>query len=810
MRPEEMVGQTLGHYRILRTLGFGGSAIVLLAEDTYLQREVALKVFQPQEGETQDFLRRFSREARVLARLDHPHILPIYDSGEQDGLAYLVMPYVPGGSLRDRLLKQPRLPLPEVVSLMSQALQALQYAHERGLIHRDIKPGNMLFKADGTLLLSDFGLVKILPDVNNPLLQANTDSMTLHSIAGTPDYMAPEQIEGQAVPATDIYAMGVMLYELLAGVRPFVAENFIGVLIQHLHDQPTPLTTLNPQVSPALNAVVMRAMAKDPTQRYQQPEEMRQALLPAVQIGQSDIPLASTVQALYGQERSLAASAPTLDQSQSSHPGNVYVGSYAPPTTTARQTPLPPPPLPTANAVMPAPQEARRRSRMPILVTLLLLVLVAAVGLGALFSNGTIPGLSGLFGRVQPTPTSQGIISKMPGPTPTSTTSPMNTTITDCPAPHTARPADMAPLALGTHQNLIYVVNEFDAAKNPTYGTLKRKDVTAGSKGVELVKMNQVSISNAQVSTDGQWVLFTAQVGDHSELRLIRVDGKGLQTLYCTPAGQILTDPQWSFDQQSVVFDKGTAGGRSTAYLLDLPGGHLQTEVLPTDTTSFSPTAWLDNTRVYMQETRPTTDVQPTDIYLLDIRRGGNQHSGDLQHILARPLPCTSYDTSFDSRQLFISSCTSTSSTTAASYGSPSSITVRPATGGSPKGVFSSNTLAITAMRVVTPDTILFMVEHDNTDPSQNGLWEIHTDGTGLLRLTTDTDQAQVLCQFSQYAWSNVSRDGNLYALQYYNPHTNEYRLYDGQLHNPNAQPEQFASINDGTTLQIAGWTTMD
>ena len=113
-------------------------------------------------------------------------------------------------------------------------------------------------------------------------------------------------------------------------------------------------------------------------------------------------------------------------------------------------------------------------------------------------------------------------------------------------------------------------------------------------------------------------------------------------------------------------------------------------------------------------------------------------------------------------------------------------------------------------MRVVTPDTILFMVEHDNTDPSQNGLWEIHTDGTGLLRLTTDTDQAQVLCQFSQYAWSNVSRDGNLYALQYYNPHTNEYRLYDGQLHNPNAQPEQFASINDGTTLQIAGWTTMD
>ncbi|HEV2662801.1 MAG TPA: serine/threonine-protein kinase, partial [Ktedonobacteraceae bacterium] len=162
MMPDEMLGRLLGHYQLLRSLGYGGSATVFLARDIHLQREVAIKVFMPGDGSTQDFLRRFELEARVLAQLDHPHILPVYEYGKQDGNAYLVMPHMVGGSLRDWLRGRGAVSPAEVVRLMSQMLSALQYAHERNLIHRDIKPGNMLFKADGTLMLADFGLVKLL------------------------------------------------------------------------------------------------------------------------------------------------------------------------------------------------------------------------------------------------------------------------------------------------------------------------------------------------------------------------------------------------------------------------------------------------------------------------------------------------------------------------------------------------------------------------------------------------------------------------------------------------------------------------
>jgi len=145
MRPEDLQGQTLGHYRIVRQVGYGGMSTVFLAEDINLGREVAVKVFWPRPGETKDFLRRFSREARVLAQLDHPNILPVYDFGEQDGHAYLVMPYMGGGSLKDLLKVRQVLPPAEAIRLTTEVLNALQYAHERGLIHRDIKPGNMLF-----------------------------------------------------------------------------------------------------------------------------------------------------------------------------------------------------------------------------------------------------------------------------------------------------------------------------------------------------------------------------------------------------------------------------------------------------------------------------------------------------------------------------------------------------------------------------------------------------------------------------------------------------------------------------------------
>ncbi len=278
MRPEEMVGQILGRYRIVRPIGYGGMATVFLAQDMQLRREVAIKVFSPRPGESADFLRRFAREAQVLAQLDHPNILPIYDYGEQGSIAYLVMPYIAGGSLKD-LLRARRAFLPaEALRLIAQVLNALQYAHERGLIHRDIKPGNMLLKADGTLLLSDFGLVKVSSVDGSSMIAA---TQTGQMIAGTPEYMAPEQAFGQALPASDIYSVGVVLYEMLTGTRPFTADTALGIAMKHAYEQPPSLRQFNPQISPQLDTAVLQALVKDPTQRFQRPAAFLQALIQA-------------------------------------------------------------------------------------------------------------------------------------------------------------------------------------------------------------------------------------------------------------------------------------------------------------------------------------------------------------------------------------------------------------------------------------------------------------------------------------------------------------------------------------------------
>src|SRR6185312_6073000 len=219
MQPEDLIDQTLGHYKVKRQIGYGGMATVFLAEDIHLGREVALKIFWPRPGETQDFLRRFTREARVLAQLDHPNILPVYDYGEQGELAFPVVPYMPGGTLKELLQRRKALPPSEAIQLISQVLPALQYAHDRNLIHRDIKPANLLFKSDGSPVLADFGLVKVLDGEGREGIPLHTLTESGQSIAGTPEYMSPEQINGKAVPASDIYSLAVVLYEMLTGLR---------------------------------------------------------------------------------------------------------------------------------------------------------------------------------------------------------------------------------------------------------------------------------------------------------------------------------------------------------------------------------------------------------------------------------------------------------------------------------------------------------------------------------------------------------------------------------------------------------------
>ncbi len=270
----------LGAYQLIRKLGEGGMAQVYLARDVRLGREVAVKVLDRRLAERSGFRERFLREARLAAALDHPNIVPLFDFGEGDAL-YLVMPYVSGGSMQDMLHRTP-FEASQVVTYATQILDALAYAHQRNVVHRDVKPANMLIHADGRLMLSDFGLAKILDGSGIPAAPRNRPD------AGTPEYMAPEQIEGRTDARADVYAVGVVLYLLLTGHLPFTGATSNAVMDGHLYALPEPLRQLNRKVTPSMEAVVLRALAKHPDDRYQSAGELGAALMEALVAGDAE------------------------------------------------------------------------------------------------------------------------------------------------------------------------------------------------------------------------------------------------------------------------------------------------------------------------------------------------------------------------------------------------------------------------------------------------------------------------------------------------------------------------------------------
>ncbi len=270
-----LVGRVFGPYRLIEGVGRGGMAEVYLAEDERLDRQVAVKILPAAMAMDQTFRARFEREARAAARLQHPHILSVYDFGEQDGIPYLVMPYITGGSLA-QIIAAARGPLPlnKVAQWLEEMASALQYAHDQGIIHRDVKPGNMLVGPGEHLLLSDFGIAKVM-DTTTALTNTGTS-------VGSPEYMAPEQAKGGADYRSDIYALGIVLYQMLTGRVPFSASTPMQVMLQHVQEPPPAPRALNPALSPQIEAVMLRALAKDPNQRFQSANQLAEAFKAAV------------------------------------------------------------------------------------------------------------------------------------------------------------------------------------------------------------------------------------------------------------------------------------------------------------------------------------------------------------------------------------------------------------------------------------------------------------------------------------------------------------------------------------------------
>ena len=253
------IGKSLGRYRLEDLLGQGGMAEVHRATDTKLARTVAVKVILATHAIKGDFLERFLREARMVASLEHPNILPVYDFGEDNGVPFLVMPYLSGGTLRERL-RAGAAPLALASAWIAQLADALDAAHTAGVLHRDVKPANVLVGKNDRLFLADFGIAKMLE---------NQSGLTATGVVvGTPIYMAPEQAQGHpATPATDRYALAVVAYEILCGRPPFDGDNALSLMHQHVSSPPPPLSTRIGGLPADLDAVLSQALAKDPAAR---------------------------------------------------------------------------------------------------------------------------------------------------------------------------------------------------------------------------------------------------------------------------------------------------------------------------------------------------------------------------------------------------------------------------------------------------------------------------------------------------------------------------------------------------------------
>ncbi|MBA3328937.1 MAG: Stk1 family PASTA domain-containing Ser/Thr kinase [Solirubrobacterales bacterium] len=258
-----------GRYQVIDRLGSGGMADVFCAQDLQLGRKVALKLLHERFAEDEEFVERFRREASSAAGLQHQHVVSVYDRGDWEGTAYIAMEYIAGSTLKEVIQREGPLDPARAVDLTIQILRAARFAHRRGVIHRDLKPHNVMLDDEGRVKVTDFGIAR-----------AGASDMTqTGSIMGTAQYLSPEQAQGHAVNATsDLYSIGVVLYELLTGQIPFEAESAVSIAVKHVNEPPVPPARLSPAVTPELDAIVLRALAKDPAERFADADEFIAAL----------------------------------------------------------------------------------------------------------------------------------------------------------------------------------------------------------------------------------------------------------------------------------------------------------------------------------------------------------------------------------------------------------------------------------------------------------------------------------------------------------------------------------------------------
>jgi tRNA A-37 threonylcarbamoyl transferase component Bud32 len=515
-----MIGRTLGCYRIVEQIGSGGMATIYKAYDAATDRYVAVKTLPEYYSNDASFRQRFEREAKAIAQMEHIHILPIFTFGEEDRIAYLVMRYLPTGTLADRIGRG-RLPLAEASRILSQLASALDYAHKHGILHRDVKPSNVLLDDEGNVLLTDFGIAKIV---------AGTSDLTGSGLIGTPNYMSPEQCQGskKLTPASDQYSLGVVLYEMLTGCKPYQAETPVAVVLMHLNDPLPPPRRQRPEISEVMEAVLFKALAKQPELRYPSCAAMAEAFARAVSAAEPITEVA-------------AGRAETAHSALSDRmPGKEYDEG----TLRVDARPGPEAPVPVI----------RPGARLPARIAGLAAVLIVVVAAIALFASGafTLPPV--------PSPTPASLIAGLNGM--------RNIFICeDDPAQQTvcitSAAANQKPVRIKADVRLFTAAWSPDGEKAVITGMKEggdeRYDMHIYVVDMQDGSIRQIEDDHSDVfatwSPDGQWLAFHSS----GALSIIRPDGTDYRQIW-RESYQCILLPEWSPDSKRIVFTSVRCG----------------------------------------------------------------------------------------------------------------------------------------------------------------------------------------------------------------------------------------------------------
>ncbi|WP_165422880.1 WD40 repeat domain-containing serine/threonine protein kinase [Ktedonosporobacter rubrisoli] len=543
----ELLGKRLGNYRLVQLIGRGGFAEVYQGEHVHLGTKAALKVLQTQLEEKEQ--EHFLQEARIIARLIHPHIVRVLDFGLEDAIPFLVMDYAPHGSLRKRYPRGTRLPHRKILPFLQQAASALDYAHSQQVIHRDVKPENMLLNQQDEIMLSDFGIATIVK---------STRGTSVEEVVGTAAYMAPEQIQGRPQPASDQYALGIVLYEWLSGEAPFQGS-FTEICSQHLHAAPPPLHEKQPSISREIEAVVEQALAKEPQQRFASLQTLADAFARAsedetIVLTEEDADATMRrTSSIPPTERAepIAKTAPALPATQRAEPAQA-----AEPVTRTEPATLRAEPAHTEVPELPAPQPS---SAKPLDLSRRSLLLAA----GALLVGAA--GASGLTWAIVSQEQRRAPAEKFvtpPSPTPSSTPAPSKGT------------------TLYTYQQHSGAVYTLCWSPNGQYLVSGSADTTArvwrAEKGETLYTyQGHAGLLNAVLSvswaTNGQWIAsggddMTAQVWEAAtgnRLTLYRGHQARVLSVACAPHSS--TVASGSADQSVQLWD-ASSGDQAGTY----------------------------------------------------------------------------------------------------------------------------------------------------------------------------------------------------------------------------------------------------